>query len=151
MSSTFDVPGSITLKDVSRPKPREAWPQAMHRLAAKSVIEGRQVIDVSDDETFCRVTSARFAGRTYRVWIDHEKRSARCECAAWEVNGICSHGALAVASTIGLPPLDVAPVTASYPGKCSVTGRVIEPGDSITKSSRGGWQLVESNTPSQAA
>lgn len=141
--TAFDVPGSITLKDVSRPKPRESWPAAMHRLAAKSVIEGRTVIDVSDDETFCRVTSARFTGRTYRVWIDHEKRSARCECAAYEVNGICSHGALAVASTIGLPPIDTAPVIASYRGRCSITGRTIEPGTPITKSSRGGWMIVD--------
>lgn len=148
---SFDVPGTVVLRDVSRAKIGETWAEAMHRLAQRGRIEGCVVFAVSDDETTARVTSARVVGRSYRVWIDREHRSALCECASYEVTQMCKHAALAVAELAELPPLDTTPLTAAYEGRCSVTGQTIHPGDYITRSSRGGWMLVTSRDQRQTA
>jgi len=147
----YDVPGDVTLRDVSRSPRGETWPQAMHRLAAKALISGCQVLDANADGTRCRVTSARLRNVAYRVWLDPERHAARCECAAWHAVGICGHTALATAMLHGLPSLDTPPLVAAFAGRCSLTGQPIAPGDAITKSARGGWMLVDCEATPVAA
>lgn len=149
---TFDVPGAVTWSHVHRSRPSETWAEALHRLAAKAVISGCQVFDVNEDQTACRVTSATVAGRSYRVAIEPVKRAAVCRCVAHEVNAICAHSALAVATLVGLPDLAVEPLVAKFAGKCCRTGETYEAGALITRSARGGWMLVtHRNKGEQAA
>jgi hypothetical protein len=140
--NTFTVPGTLTLADVTRRPRGETWAEAMHRLAAKGLIQGCQTLDWSADQARCRVMSSSVAGRAYRVWLDHARHTGICSCTGYEVNGICQHIALALAECGALPALDTEPLAAVYPGRCAMTGRVIRVGDLITKSATGGWVLL---------
>ena len=78
MHQVFDVPGSVRLKDVSRPAQGETPAGRIHRLAAKAVVEGcvatRQ--DGADDRY--TVTSGNSSGVVYAV----DAAAGSCTCKA---------------------------------------------------------------------
>lgn len=96
MHQIFDVPGTVVLKDVSRPAPGETPAGRLHRLAQKAVVEGcaatRQ--DGSDDRY--SVTSGSHSGASYHV----DTSTGTCDCAGSAVGWPCKHLALVALNLI---------------------------------------------------
>lgn len=90
MVATFEVPGSVRLRDVSRPAPAETPAGRMHRLAAKARIEGCQVFAVAGHDRMFAVTSGTVAGTAYAV----DALIGSCTCPAGKN---CKHVAAVLA------------------------------------------------------
>lgn len=92
VAQTFDVPGTVTLRDVSRPAAGETAQQRAFRLASKAVISGVRIFtERTTGQQFA--TSATDATTLYAV--DVAARS--CGCRGFEKYGMCAHLALALA------------------------------------------------------
>lgn len=104
VAQTFDVPGTVTLRDVSRPAAGETAQQRAYRLASKAVISGVRICtERATGRQFA--TSATDASTLYAVDV----AARTCDCRGFEKYGICSHLALALAQAGMLEP--AAPVT----------------------------------------
>lgn len=98
VAAVFDVPGSIRLRDVSRPVAGETHAEAIQRLAAKAVISGVKLLMESHSEQIF-ATSSRMDGIIYAVG------PGGCSCAGFQAYRRCQHFAL-WAVTMGEPDND---------------------------------------------
>lgn len=104
--TTFDVPGHVTYRDVSRPARSETRDERAWRLASKAVIEGIRIMrEALSVEMFA--TSGSNSRTLYRV--DVERRS--CTCRGFDRTGLCKHLSLALAESGRLTPPPPRPVT----------------------------------------
>jgi hypothetical protein len=90
----FDVPGHITLNDVTTPAAHESYEARVIRLAMKAVIEGCQI--VHENAISAYVTSSKDATKTYWVGVDVQNSRCACECDGFQksANQMCKHLAL---------------------------------------------------------
>lgn len=90
----FDVPGTVTLQDVSTPKWRETYEERVIRLAKKAVIEGCTI--VHEDRISSYVTSSQDHTKTYWVGVDLLRARCGCECDGFTkgAHKMCKHLAL---------------------------------------------------------
>lgn len=98
MVASFVVPGSVTLRDVSRAPKDETTPQRFYRLAQKAVIEGCRTLRVYGSGHFL-VTSASDPGTAYQV----DRECKTCNCQGFARHGACKHIALVLAELGELP------------------------------------------------
>ena len=98
MSTAFDVPGTVRLRDVNRPLAGETPAQAIQRLAEKAVINGiRLVMEHATEAIFA--TSATMPDVVYAVG------PGGCTCQGYRSFQRCQHFAL-WAVTMGEPDND---------------------------------------------
>lgn len=111
----FSVPGSVRLKDVSRPAKGESPAQRLWRLASKGQIEGCRVLRVVGADGMFVVTSASSPDTAYAV--DTADRS--CSCEGFGRHQMCKHVALVLAALGELPepepPTPAAPLAVDCP------------------------------------
>lgn len=87
MLSPFDVPGTVVLRDVSRPALGETPADRLRRLAGKAVVEGCLATCHDAAEMVYAVTSGSRSGVTYAV----DAAAGTCTCKATRP---CKHFAL---------------------------------------------------------
>jgi hypothetical protein len=100
---SFDVAGSVRLRDVARPAAGETKEQRAHRLAQKAVISGVRIL-TEPRSGFTYATSASDASILYRLDLVYRT----CTCRGFERHGVCQHLALALVQA-GEIPLEPAP------------------------------------------
>lgn len=114
MVASFIVPGTVTLRDVSRPAKDETPAQRLYRLACKAVIEGCRVIRTYGTGHFL-VTSGNDPGTAYTV----DRGIRTCDCPGFATHQVCKHIAMVLAELGELPdpnpdpPAPVAPAIAA--------------------------------------
>src|SRR5687767_4463553 len=93
---TFEVPGTVRLSDVSRPKAGETRAEAIQRLAAKAVINGVRLVMESESEAIF-ATSASMPTIIYAVGAHG------CTCQGFNSFGRCQHHSLYLVESGDMP------------------------------------------------
>lgn len=138
--TAFDVPGSVTLRMVSRRNADETPDARLFRLAQKAVIEGCHVYRIQGRDTLFAVTSSRGADVTYLVDV----QAGTCTCEGFARWAACKHLAVALAELGELPdpepPTPAAPAVAC--ASCDGLGyRRMQSGDRLSD-----WIALECRT-----
>ncbi|MGI8474798.1 MAG: hypothetical protein ACR2OO_00215 [Thermomicrobiales bacterium] len=107
--AAFDVPGTITLKMVSRREAGETPAARLFRLAQKAVIEGCHVYRIQGRDALFAVSSSRGGDVTYLVDV----RAGSCTCEGFGPWNVCKHGGITLAELGELP--DPEPPTPAAP------------------------------------
>jgi hypothetical protein len=104
----FDVPGTVTLNDVSIPAVNESYEGRVIRLAMKAVIQGCTI--VHENAISAYVTSSQDATKAYWVGVDVQNSRCACECDGFQksANQMCKHLALVLIGR-GIVPATPAP------------------------------------------
>lgn len=103
-STTFDVPGTVTLAQLARRPADETPAERTIRLASKAVVAGCRLVAVDTDRAWTSrigCTSGSVSGLVYVVDLDPEHRS--CTCQGFERHGYCCHLSLAEVEVLGGP------------------------------------------------